>query len=106
MPVGQIAETSGVPMARVVLAWVLKNPIITAPIVGATRPHHLVDAVEALISPSLTARSVNSNSPTGHTRQAPSDETVSLDRLVVSLELLNVWTGRAKDLEVVVLRTT
>ncbi len=46
--VGQIAETRGVPMAQVALAWVLKNPVVTAPIVGATKAHHLADAVKAL----------------------------------------------------------
>jgi aryl-alcohol dehydrogenase-like predicted oxidoreductase len=30
------------------LAWVLANPAVSAPIVGATRPHHLPDAVAAL----------------------------------------------------------
>jgi aryl-alcohol dehydrogenase-like predicted oxidoreductase len=35
-------------MAQIALAWVLRNPVITAPIVGATKPHHLVDAVAAL----------------------------------------------------------
>jgi aryl-alcohol dehydrogenase-like predicted oxidoreductase len=35
-------------MARVALAWVLKNPVVTAPIVGPTKPHHLADAVSAL----------------------------------------------------------
>jgi aryl-alcohol dehydrogenase-like predicted oxidoreductase len=38
----------GIPMAQVALAWVLKNPIVTAPIVGATKPHHLTDAAAAL----------------------------------------------------------
>jgi diketogulonate reductase-like aldo/keto reductase len=32
---------------QVGLAWVLKNPVVTAPIVGATKPHHLADAVAA-----------------------------------------------------------
>jgi aryl-alcohol dehydrogenase-like predicted oxidoreductase len=32
----------------VALAWVLAKSVITAPIVGATRPHHLDDAVAAL----------------------------------------------------------
>ena len=36
------------PMAQVALAWVLKNPVVAAPIVGATKPHHLPDAVAAL----------------------------------------------------------
>ncbi|MDA8438089.1 MAG: aldo/keto reductase, partial [Propionibacterium sp.] len=43
-----IAEARGVPMAQVALAWVLKNPVVTAPIVGATTPHHRTDAVAAL----------------------------------------------------------
>jgi 1-deoxyxylulose-5-phosphate synthase len=35
-------------MAQVALAWVLKNLVVTAPIVGPTKPHHLSDAVAAL----------------------------------------------------------
>ena len=46
--VQRIAEARGVPMAQIALAWVLKNPVVSAPIVGATRPHHLADAVAAL----------------------------------------------------------
>jgi aryl-alcohol dehydrogenase-like predicted oxidoreductase len=46
--VRQVAEARGVPMAQVALAWVLKNPVVTAPIVGATKPRHLPDAVAAL----------------------------------------------------------
>jgi aryl-alcohol dehydrogenase-like predicted oxidoreductase len=46
--VRQIAETRGIPMAQVALAWVLKNPVVSAPIVGPTKPHHLADAVSAL----------------------------------------------------------
>lgn len=46
--VQQIAEARGVPMAQVALAWVLKNPVVAAPIVGATKPHHLADAAAAL----------------------------------------------------------
>jgi aryl-alcohol dehydrogenase-like predicted oxidoreductase len=45
---GQIAEARGVPRAQVALAWLLSKPAITAPIVGATKPHHLPDAVAAL----------------------------------------------------------
>jgi 1-deoxyxylulose-5-phosphate synthase len=30
------------------LAWVLTNPAVSAPIVGATKPHHLPEAVAAL----------------------------------------------------------
>jgi aryl-alcohol dehydrogenase-like predicted oxidoreductase len=43
-----IAAERGVPMAQVALAWVLNNPVVTAPIVGPTRPGHLDDAVGAL----------------------------------------------------------
>ena len=46
--VQRIAEARGIPMAQVALAWVLKNPVVTAPIVGPTKPHHLSDAVAAL----------------------------------------------------------
>jgi aryl-alcohol dehydrogenase-like predicted oxidoreductase len=43
-----IASQRGVPMAQIALAWLLTQPAITAPIVGATRPHHLEDALAAL----------------------------------------------------------
>jgi aryl-alcohol dehydrogenase-like predicted oxidoreductase len=46
--VGQIAEARGIPRAQVALAWLLQAPGVTAPIVGATKPHHLDDAVAAL----------------------------------------------------------
>jgi 1-deoxyxylulose-5-phosphate synthase len=46
--VQRVAEARGIPMAQVALAWVLKNPVVAAPIVGATKPHHLPDAVAAL----------------------------------------------------------
>jgi 1-deoxyxylulose-5-phosphate synthase len=46
--VQKVAEARGIPMAHVALAWVLKNPVVTAPIVGPTKPHHLPDAVAAL----------------------------------------------------------
>jgi len=43
-----VAEARGLPMAQVALAWLLSKPVVTAPIVGATKPHHLDDAVAAL----------------------------------------------------------
>jgi aryl-alcohol dehydrogenase-like predicted oxidoreductase len=46
--VQQVAADRGVPMAQIALAWVLANPVVTSPIVGPTKPHHLVDAVAAL----------------------------------------------------------
>jgi len=46
--VQHIAEQRGVAMAQVALAWVLRNPGVCAPIVGATKPHHLQQAQDAL----------------------------------------------------------
>ncbi len=46
--VQQVAGARGVPMAQVALSWVLQNPVVVAPIVGPTKPHHLADAVLAL----------------------------------------------------------
>ncbi|NUP75254.1 MAG: aldo/keto reductase [Sinomonas sp.] len=46
--VGTVADRRGVPRAQVALAWVLRNPVVTAPIVGATKSSHLEDAVAAL----------------------------------------------------------
>jgi 1-deoxyxylulose-5-phosphate synthase len=43
-----IAADRGVPMAQIALAWVLRNPVVAAPIVGATKPQHLADAIGAL----------------------------------------------------------
>jgi aryl-alcohol dehydrogenase-like predicted oxidoreductase len=45
---GEIAAKHGVPRAQIALAWLLAKPGVTAPIVGATKPHHLEDAVAAL----------------------------------------------------------
>lgn len=46
--VGDVAKQRGVPMAQIALAWMLSKPFVHAPIVGATKPHHLDDAVAAL----------------------------------------------------------
>jgi aryl-alcohol dehydrogenase-like predicted oxidoreductase len=45
---GQLSEQRGIPRAQLALAWLLGKPGVTAPIVGATKPHHLEDAVGAL----------------------------------------------------------
>lgn len=55
--VNQIAQTRGVPMAQIALAWLLSRPAVAAPIVGATKPHHLEDAVASL-SVSLTPEEI------------------------------------------------
>jgi aryl-alcohol dehydrogenase-like predicted oxidoreductase len=46
--VERIAGERGVAMATVAMAWVLRNPVVTAPIIGATKDHHISDAVAAL----------------------------------------------------------
>lgn len=46
--VSAVAEERQVPRAQVALAWLLSRPGITSPIVGATKQHHLRDAVSAL----------------------------------------------------------
>lgn len=46
--VQRIAETRDVPMAQIAIAWVLSNPVVTAPIVGATKRHHLDHAAAAV----------------------------------------------------------
>jgi aryl-alcohol dehydrogenase-like predicted oxidoreductase len=46
--VEHVAKGRGVSMAQVALAWVLRNPVVSAPIVGPTKQHHLADAVAAL----------------------------------------------------------
>ncbi|HEX5405841.1 MAG TPA: aldo/keto reductase [Pseudonocardiaceae bacterium] len=46
--VAAIADERGVPRARIALAWLLRNPLVTSPIVGTTKPNHLDDAVAAL----------------------------------------------------------
>jgi 1-deoxyxylulose-5-phosphate synthase len=46
--VERIASDRDVSMATVAMAWVLRNPVVDSPIIGATKPHHLADAVAAL----------------------------------------------------------
>jgi 1-deoxyxylulose-5-phosphate synthase len=46
--VSDLAEVRALPMAQIALAWLLSKPAITSPIIGATKPHHLEDAVAAL----------------------------------------------------------
>jgi aryl-alcohol dehydrogenase-like predicted oxidoreductase len=46
--VAAVASERGVPRAQIALAWVLDKPVVSAPIVGASKPGHLADAVAAL----------------------------------------------------------
>lgn len=55
--VARIAADRGVPRAQVALAWVAQKPEVTAPIIGASKPGHLTDAIAAL-SLNLTAEEI------------------------------------------------
>jgi aryl-alcohol dehydrogenase-like predicted oxidoreductase len=46
--VAELAKRRGVPMAQVALAWVLQKSEVTAPIIGATKPEHLREAIASL----------------------------------------------------------
>lgn len=57
--VSAIADQHGVPSAQVALAWVLSKDVVTSPIIGASKPGHLEDAVAAL-SLRLTEEEISS----------------------------------------------
>jgi aryl-alcohol dehydrogenase (NADP+) len=46
--VSEIAKARGVPNAQVALAWLMHQPGVTAPIIGASKPGHLADAIAAV----------------------------------------------------------
>jgi aryl-alcohol dehydrogenase-like predicted oxidoreductase len=46
--VAQVAAARALPRAQIALAWLLHKAVVTAPIVGASKPQHLEDAVAAL----------------------------------------------------------
>ena len=46
--VTELAGRRGARPAQIALAWLLHQPGVTAPIIGASKPHHLEDAVAAL----------------------------------------------------------
>ena len=43
-----VAEARGLPMAQIAIAWTLSKPVVTSPIIGATKTQHLDDAVAAV----------------------------------------------------------
>jgi aryl-alcohol dehydrogenase (NADP+) len=54
-----LAHAAGMPLATMAVAWVLANPAVTAPIIGASRPEQLDDLIAALdrpLPPELKAR--------------------------------------------------
>ncbi len=46
-----VADQAGMPLAQMAVAWVLANPTITAPIIGASRPEQLEDSLRAAEAP-------------------------------------------------------
>jgi aryl-alcohol dehydrogenase-like predicted oxidoreductase len=67
--VERVAQARGTGMAEVALAWLLGRPAVVAPIVGATKPHHLDDAIGALeleLTPEERARLEEHYTPRGH----------------------------------------
>lgn len=44
----EVARDRGTSMAQVALAWVMSNPAVTAPIIGASKPGHIEEAIAAL----------------------------------------------------------
>jgi 1-deoxyxylulose-5-phosphate synthase len=46
--VNELAKKRGIPPSQIALAWQFHKPVVTSPIIGATKPHHLDDAVAAL----------------------------------------------------------
>ena len=44
----EVARARDLPPSQIALAWLLHKPAVTSPLVGATKPHHLEDAVAAL----------------------------------------------------------
>ena len=85
---GGVARQAGLSMATLAVRWVLSNPAITAPIIGASRPEQLADSLAAAeagpLPPDLRRHSTNSLSATGWPRtrsllRAPfADQTLSL----------------------------
>ena len=46
--VAELAKKHNVTMAQIATAWMLHKSVVTAPIIGATKPHHLEDAIAAV----------------------------------------------------------
>jgi len=46
--VNELAQQRGLPPSQLALAWLLHKPVVSSPIIGATKPNHLDDAVASL----------------------------------------------------------
>ena len=73
--VQQAAQSRGVPMAQIALAWVLKNPVVAAPIVGAQSPTTCPTP-----SPHWTSGSPKRKSGPSNSRTPPASQPASEDR--------------------------
>ncbi|MBV7266427.1 aldo/keto reductase [Erythrobacter ani] len=79
-----LAEKRGDTMASLALAWHYTHPAVTAPIIGATKPHHIEDAVAALDialsddEVALLEKSYRPKWPTGMGMPAPAMDQVSV----------------------------
>lgn len=49
-----LARSRGQSLARMALAWVLRNPVVTTALIGASRPSQIRDCLNALESPPFT----------------------------------------------------
>jgi 1-deoxyxylulose-5-phosphate synthase len=58
-----LAERRGLTAAQVALAWTMRNPVVSAPIVGATAPRHLEDALAAIDVPLTDAEAAELEEP-------------------------------------------
>ena len=45
---GAVAKSRGATRAQVALAWLRRNPVVVAPLVGVSKPHHLTDAIASI----------------------------------------------------------
>jgi diketogulonate reductase-like aldo/keto reductase len=79
--VAEVAAATGIPRAQVALAWLLVKPVITAPIVVATKFHHLEDAL-ASVNVKLSAEEIHpSRSHTSRTLSSASSRPCRNDAL-------------------------
>jgi aryl-alcohol dehydrogenase (NADP+) len=68
-----IAENEGISMAQLAVAWVLSKPFVTSPIVGATNPTQLDDAIAAVSKP-LSEEAITQLNELTHKYRAGDDE--------------------------------
>jgi aryl-alcohol dehydrogenase-like predicted oxidoreductase len=67
----EVANKRELPASQIALAWMLRNPAIGAPIVGATKIHHLDDVIAALSIELSSAESTSSASTSAGLTSCP-----------------------------------